>query len=190
MTTRPPATLIYLKQEYDSVQGDYRYLVKRQAETTGDLQVDEMRRKLLDSCKVGDVLTLEEGIPYIVSAILSAIVNERFNVTLLLSLWQLYIPKGSLLYIGVQDYMVGILREDLILRPLPSLPPAPKPTGWLPIEGADTLYGSILVHATGQQPDYKTINEFEGNFLRHLREDEPFVLEQTAIKSWFQAIAG
>ena len=86
MTTRPPATLIYLKQEYDSVQGDYRYLVKRQLETTGDLQVDEMRRKLLDSCKVGDVLTLEEGIPYIVSAILSAIVNERFNVTLLLAL--------------------------------------------------------------------------------------------------------
>lgn len=127
--------------------------------------------------------------------LVSAVMIYPSSATVLLCQWNLFRPENTELYVALDTFMIGVLKEDLILRPVMPNKMAERGGfgwgyhGW----GPNNLGRVLLREATGLNTESKDIssdisqdiaNDFEEVFIKPLTRNKPFVLQGREIRLW------
>lgn len=123
--------------------------------------------------------------------LVSAVMIYPLSATVLLCRWNLYRPENTELYVGIDNFMIGVLKEDLILRPVMPNEMASRGgfgwgyNGW----GPNNLGRVLLREATRLDTESKDIsqdiaNNFEEAFIQPLTQDKPFIIQGKDIRLW------
>lgn len=153
---------------------------------TLDVMIDKSTRFIP---RVGMVMSgfCDSNAPWLVSAVMI----YPLSATVLLCQWNLYRPEKTELYVGIDNFMIGVLKEDLILRPVMPNKMAERGgfawgyNGW----GPNNLGRVLLREATGLDTESKgisqnTANNFEEAFIQPLTQNTPFVIQGRDIRLW------